>query len=53
MLSTVPWRTRDLAMLVKGTRALVFDTRNTIPGLRDAQKYAVKLVWQHLQNWFI
>ena len=43
MLSAVASRTRDLAMLVKGTPARVFDTRKTIPGLRDAQKYAVKV----------
>ena len=30
-------------MLVKGTQARVFDTRETIPDLRDAQKYAVKV----------
>ena len=30
-------------MLVEGTPARVFDTRKTIPGLRDAQKYAVKV----------
>ena len=43
MRSAVPSRTHDLAMLVKGTRARVFDTRETIPDLRDAQKYAVKV----------
>ena len=43
MLSAVAPRTRDLAMLVEGTPARVFDTSKTIPGLRDAQKYAVKV----------
>ena len=43
MLSEVALRTRDLARLVKGTPARVLDTRKTIPGLCDAQKYAVKV----------
>ena len=30
-------------MLVKRTQAQIFDTRKPIPGLRDAQKYAVKV----------
>jgi len=32
-----------LATLLDGTQARLFDTRKTIPGLRDAQKYAVKV----------
>ena len=43
MPSTVTLRTRELAMVVKGIQAWIFDTRKTIPGLRDAQKYAVKV----------
>ena len=43
MLSAVATRTRELATLLDGTQARLFDTRKTIPGLRDAQKYAVKV----------
>jgi nicotinate-nucleotide pyrophosphorylase (carboxylating) len=43
LLSAVATRTHDLAMLLDGTNARLFDTRKTIPGLRDAQKYAVKV----------
>ena len=32
-----------MATLLDGTQARLFDTRKTIPGLRDAQKYAVKV----------
>ena len=42
-LSAVASRTRELAMFAKGTPGRVFDTRKTIPGLSDAQKYAVKV----------
>ncbi|MGH8397345.1 MAG: carboxylating nicotinate-nucleotide diphosphorylase [Gammaproteobacteria bacterium] len=30
------------AEIVKGTRAVILDTRKTLPGLRSAQKYAVR-----------
>jgi len=43
MLSAVATRTRELATLLDRTQARLFDTRKTIPGLRDAQKYAVKV----------
>ena len=33
---------RDYAELVKGTNIRILDTRKTIPGLRTAQKYAVR-----------
>ena len=35
-------RTNAYVQIVKGTRATLLDTRKTIPGLRLAQKYAVK-----------
>ena len=43
LLSAVATRTHNLATLLHGTDAKLFDTRKTIPGLRDAQKYAVKV----------
>ena len=43
LLSAVATRTHNLATLLQGTDAKLFDTRKTIPGLRDAQKYAVKV----------
>lgn len=42
LLSGVATKARQYADLVAGTRAQVVDTRKTIPGLRLAQKYAVK-----------
>lgn len=42
LLSGVASKARQYADLVAGTRAQVVDTRKTIPGLRLAQKYAVK-----------
>ncbi|WP_313953855.1 carboxylating nicotinate-nucleotide diphosphorylase [Accumulibacter sp.] len=42
MLSGVATKARQYADLVAGTRAQIVDTRKTIPGLRLAQKYAVK-----------
>lgn len=42
LLSGVATRAGHYADLVAGTRAQVVDTRKTIPGLRLAQKYAVK-----------
>jgi len=41
-LSAVATETRRHADVVAGTRARVFDTRKTLPGLRLALKYAVK-----------
>lgn len=42
LLSGVASKARQYADAVAGTRAQVVDTRKTIPGLRLAQKYAVK-----------
>lgn len=42
LLSGVATKARQYADVVAGTRAKVVDTRKTIPGLRLAQKYAVK-----------
>ncbi|NOS89048.1 MAG: carboxylating nicotinate-nucleotide diphosphorylase [Methylococcaceae bacterium] len=41
LLSATATVSRQYADAVKGTRCKVLDTRKTIPGLRDAQKYAV------------
>ncbi|MCY1357470.1 Nicotinate-nucleotide pyrophosphorylase [carboxylating] [compost metagenome] len=43
LLSGVATVTRRYADLVAGTRARVLDTRKTLPGLRLAQKYAVRI----------
>jgi nicotinate-nucleotide pyrophosphorylase (carboxylating) len=43
MMSGVATRTRAFADLVKGTQARILDTRKTLPGLRIAQKYAVRV----------
>jgi nicotinate-nucleotide pyrophosphorylase (carboxylating) len=42
LLSAVATRTRTYVKLVEGTRARILDTRKTLPGLRIAQKYAVR-----------
>lgn len=42
LLAGTATRTRHYADLIKHTRAKLLDTRKTIPGLRRAQKYAVK-----------
>ncbi|MFZ4536533.1 carboxylating nicotinate-nucleotide diphosphorylase [Propionivibrio sp.] len=42
LLSGVATKAREYADAVAGTKALVVDTRKTIPGLRLAQKFAVK-----------
>lgn len=41
-LSAVATKTAVYVDVVKGTKASIFDTRKTIPGLRLAQKYAVR-----------
>jgi len=41
-LSAVATHTRRYVEAVAGTRAVIVDTRKTLPGLRLAQKYAVK-----------
>ena len=42
LLSGTATRSADYARLVDGTGVRVLDTRKTIPGLRHAQKYAVR-----------
>jgi nicotinate-nucleotide pyrophosphorylase (carboxylating) len=42
-LSATATITRTYANAIQGTGAAVLDTRKTIPGLRDAQKYAVRI----------
>jgi nicotinate-nucleotide pyrophosphorylase (carboxylating) len=42
LLSGVATRTRQYVRAVEGTRAKILDTRKTLPGLRMAQKYAVR-----------
>lgn len=42
-LSGVATVTRDYVTLIAGTRAAILDTRKTLPGLRLAQKYAVRV----------
>lgn len=42
LLSAVATKTAAYVDIVKGTRAQIVDTRKTLPGLRLAQKYAVK-----------
>lgn len=41
-LSAVATATRNYVEAIKGTRAVIMDTRKTLPGLRLAEKYAVK-----------
>lgn len=43
LLSAVATKTATYVEAVKGTRAQVVDTRKTLPGLRLAQKYAVRM----------
>jgi nicotinate-nucleotide pyrophosphorylase (carboxylating) len=43
MLSGVATKTRSFVDMVKGTQAKIYDTRKTQPGLRRAQKYAVRV----------
>jgi len=42
LLSAVATKTAHYADAVRGTRARIVDTRKTLPGLRLAQKYAVR-----------
>jgi nicotinate-nucleotide pyrophosphorylase (carboxylating) len=42
LLSAVATKTARYVDVVKGTRARIVDTRKTLPGLRLAQKYAVR-----------
>jgi nicotinate-nucleotide pyrophosphorylase (carboxylating) len=43
LLSAVATKTALYVEAVRGTRAQIVDTRKTLPGLRLAQKYAVKM----------
>ncbi|WP_156371831.1 carboxylating nicotinate-nucleotide diphosphorylase [Acidovorax sp. Leaf78] len=43
LLSAVATKTRHYVDVVAGTRAQIVDTRKTLPGLRLAQKYAVRM----------
>ena len=43
LLSGVATATRRFVDLVQGTRANILDTRKTLPGMRLAQKYAVRV----------
>jgi len=43
LLSGVASATRRYVDVVAGTRAKILDTRKTLPGLRQAQKYAVRV----------
>jgi nicotinate-nucleotide pyrophosphorylase (carboxylating) len=43
LLSGIATATREYVKLIEGTRASVLDTRKTLPGLRLAQKYAVRV----------
>ena len=43
LLSGVATITREYVTLIAGTRASILDTRKTVPGLRLAQKYAVRV----------
>ena len=43
LLSAVATKTATYVAAVRGTRAQIVDTRKTLPGLRLAQKYAVKV----------
>ena len=42
LLSGVATRTRQYVRAIEGTKAKIVDTRKTIPGLRIAQKFAVR-----------
>jgi nicotinate-nucleotide pyrophosphorylase (carboxylating) len=43
LLSGVATATRYYVKLIEGTKAAILDTRKTLPGLRLAQKYAVRV----------
>ena len=46
-LSAVATKTRMYIEEIEGTKARIFDTRKTLPGLRRAQKYAVRVGGGH------
>jgi nicotinate-nucleotide pyrophosphorylase (carboxylating) len=43
LLSGVATATRTYVDVIEGTKARILDTRKTLPGLRQAQKYAVRV----------
>ena len=43
LLSAVATQTRAMVKALEGSRAVLLDTRKTLPGLRQAQKYAVRV----------
>lgn len=43
LLSGVATQTSKFVHLIRGTKAVVMDTRKTLPGLRQAEKYAVRV----------
>jgi nicotinate-nucleotide pyrophosphorylase (carboxylating) len=49
-LSATATATQQYVALVAGTRAKIMDTRKTLPGMRVAQKYAVKTGGGHNQR---
>ncbi len=49
-LSAVATQTRRYVDAISGTRARIMDTRKTLPGLRMAQKHAVKVGGGHNQR---
>jgi nicotinate-nucleotide pyrophosphorylase (carboxylating) len=49
-LSAVATVTRHYVEAISGTQARIMDTRKTLPGLRMAQKYAVKIGGGHNQR---
>ena len=51
LLSATATLTRQYVDAVQGTRAKIMDTRKTIPGLRIAQKYAVRTGGGHNSAW--
>jgi nicotinate-nucleotide pyrophosphorylase (carboxylating) len=47
MLSGTATAAHSYALLIEGTKCRLLDTRKTIPGLRSAQKYAVRIGGGH------
>ncbi|MDE0487666.1 MAG: carboxylating nicotinate-nucleotide diphosphorylase [Gammaproteobacteria bacterium] len=43
LLSAVATQARAMVKVLEGSRAILLDTRKTLPGLRRAQKYAVRV----------
>jgi nicotinate-nucleotide pyrophosphorylase (carboxylating) len=51
LLSAVASKARIYADAIAGTKAQVVDTRKTLPGLRIAQKYAVRAAVAAITGW--